>query len=375
MASVQKVLIVGGGIAGLVNAAALRRAGIQVELVEANPKWDVYGVGIIQQGNALRAYAMAGLVDRILADGYSFNAARFYDSQGNQVVEIPQPLIAGPQYPGANGISRPRLHTILQEAVHEAGVPVRLGMTISAFEQSDDAVKVEFTDGSSDHYDLMIGADGLRSLVRKLAFGAEHQPVYTGQTVWRYNLPRHPDVTTLQLYTGTSGKAGFCPLASDLMYIFMTESPPGDTWPWRDDDLAVAFRERLAEFGGLIAETRELITDSSKVVYRPFEAILMPPPWYRGRIVLIGDAAHATTAHIAQGAGMAVEDAVVLAEELSRDQTPAAALASYQQRRYERCKALVEISLEIARSERERDTSVNGAALIGKSLQIASQPL
>ena len=380
MSKVQKILIVGGGIGGMVAAVALRQRDFDVEIVEVNPKWDVYGVGIIQLANALRALATVGLADQALAAGFGMSTLGFYDHEGHQLYVIPQPQLAGPHYPAANALTRSRLHTILQEAVREAGVNVRVGLTVSELEQRDDAVEVTFTDYTSGRYDLVIGADGIRSLIRSLAFGTALQPSYAGQMCWRYNVPRPPEVDHFQLFFGPSGnKAGFIPLAPDLMYILLTEATreSADSWPRIPEErLAEVFRERLMEFGGPVATIRDTyITDSSKVVYRPFETIIVPPPWYRGRVVLIGDAAHAMTAHIAQGAAMAIEDAVVLAEELGTKPALLKALDGYTERRYERCKTLVEISMELCRGEIDNDSTVDVAGLTARSMEVAAAPI
>jgi 2-polyprenyl-6-methoxyphenol hydroxylase-like FAD-dependent oxidoreductase len=380
MSNVQKILIVGGGIGGMVAAVALRQRDFDVEIVEVNPKWDVYGVGIIQLANALRALATVGLADQALAEGFGMDTLSFYDQEGQLLYTIPQPHLAGPHYPAANALTRSRLHKLLQNAVRKAGVPVRVGVTVSEVEQKDDAVEVTFTDWTNGRYDLVIGADGIRSYIRSLVFGTEHQPRYAGQMCWRYNVPRPPEVDNFQLFLGPSGnKAGFIPLSLDLMYILLTEATreSGDSWPRiAEERLADAFRERLMEFGGPVATIRDTyITDSSGVVYRPFETILVQPPWYRGRVVLIGDAAHAMTAHIAQGAAMAIEDAVVLAEELGTRSTLLKALDGYVKRRYERCKTLVEISMELCRGEITNDPTVDVAGLTAKSMQVAAAPI
>ncbi len=378
MNSVQKILIVGGGIAGLTAATALRRSGFEVDIVEINPKWSVYGVGIIQQSNVLRALDTIGLAEQCMAAGHPMGGVRFYDSQGHFVFEVPQPPLAGPKYPPGNGITRPRLHAILQEAVRASGADVRLGLTVSTLAQSDEAVTVTFSDGTSAQYDLVIGADGLRSLIRRLVFGPEHQPMYVGQVCWRCNVPRLPEVTTAWLFEGGKlGKAGFIPLAPDLMYILLVETPPPGPPPrFPENRLAEAYRERLAPFGGPVAEVRDrYITDSSEVNYRPFETLLVPPPWYRGRIVLIGDAAHSMTAHVAQGAAMAIEDAIVLAEELATQAPLPDALNCFMQRRYERCKTLVDISSQLSRWERDQVVDADVEGLTRKSFEVAAMPI
>jgi 2-polyprenyl-6-methoxyphenol hydroxylase-like FAD-dependent oxidoreductase len=380
MSSVQKILVVGGGISGMVVALALRQRNFAVEIVEVNPRWDVYGVGIIQLANALRALALVGLADQVLAAGFGMSTLYFYDHEGHLLYEVPQPQLAGPHYPAANALTRPRFHKILQGAIRQADVPVRVGVTVSNLEQKDETVEVTFTDRTHDRYDMIIGADGIRSLIRRLVFGADYQPLYTGQVCWRCNVPRPPEVDNFQLFLAPSGnKAGFVPLAPDLMYILLNETPreASDSWPLiAEEALADVFRQRLMEFGGPVAAIRDTyITDSSRVVYRPFETLLMPQPWYRGRVVLIGDAAHAMTAHVAQGAAMAVEDAVVLAEELATQLTLQKALEGYMERRYERSKTLVEISATLCRGEVNNDHTVDVAGLSARSMQIVTAPI
>jgi 2-polyprenyl-6-methoxyphenol hydroxylase-like FAD-dependent oxidoreductase len=377
MASVEKVLIVGGGIGGLCTAIALGQAGIAVEIVELNPRWDVYGVGIIQQANALRALAALGLVDKALAEGYGMDALELHTPTGQLIARIPQPRLAGPQFPATNAMARPRLHAILQDGVRQSRAQVRLGLTVNALDQTPDGVHVTFTDGTSDRYDLVVGADGLRSVVRKLIFGAEYQPEYEQQMVWRYNLPKPAEVQDIWMFMGIDPRVGFVPMSPNLMYIFLVETPGNDAnRRIPDDQLAPRFRELLSVYPpGPVAAIREGITDSSKVVHRPFDTLLVPPPWHRGRVVLVGDSAHAMTAHIAQGAGMVMEDAVVLGEELIGQDEVGEALHRYTNRRYERCKAFVDLSRLMCRWEREHTPNADTEGLIRRSLEIAAQPI
>jgi 2-polyprenyl-6-methoxyphenol hydroxylase-like FAD-dependent oxidoreductase len=350
----MRVLVVGGGIGGLSAAIALRARGVDVDVVEINPKWDVYGVGIIQPGNAVRALDALGLAEEAVAKGFAMKGSRFHTAAGQQLGEVPALDLLGPRYPPMNGITRPRLHAIFQEAVKRSGATIRLGETVD--EVNEDGT-VTFSDGTSGAYDLVVGADGIHSTVRGLVFPEAPEPEYTGQIVWRYNVPRPEGLETLDMFVGSNGKAGFVPLAPDLMYILYIEAVPADEVKMPDGELADIFRERLAEFGGPVAEVRDTyITDPAKVVVRPVEAILMPPPWHRGRVLLIGDAAHATSPHVGQGAAQAIEDAVVLAEELAADQPLDAALERFMKRRYERCKVVVEGSRQIGTWEKDGDT-------------------
>lgn len=374
--NVEKVLIVGGGIAGLCTAVGLKGSGAVVEIVEQNPKWDVYGVGIIQLANALRALAALGLAEEAIAQGFPMSALVMWRPDGAPIATLPQPPIAGPDFPPQNGIARPKLHAILQKAAQAAGARVRLGLSVQAIEQDGERVRVAFTDGSQGVYDLVVGADGLRSRVRQLVFPEAPSPQYEEQVVWRYNLPRPPEVDNIWMWMGDP-KVGIVPLGPDLMYMFITDAAPGQPPRYPEAALAEEMRKRLDGYRHipLLARLQEQITDPSKVVLRPFETILVPAPWHRGRVVLVGDAAHAMTAHIAQGAAMAIEDAVVLTEELRRGPSLEAALAAYNRRRFERVRKMVEMSRQLCIWERTHDPKADPVGVTAASMELAAQPI
>jgi 2-polyprenyl-6-methoxyphenol hydroxylase-like FAD-dependent oxidoreductase len=371
----MRILVVGGGIGGLSTAIALRRRDVDVDVVEINPKWDVYGVGIIQPGNAVRALDALGLAEQAVADGYAMKGSRFHDSQGNLLGEVPALDLLGPKYPPMNGITRPRLHAIFQDAVKSSGANIRLGVTVDSVGENG---RVAFSDGGDGEYDLVVGADGIHSRVRDLVFPDAPEPEYTGQIVWRYNVPRPEGLDTLDMFVGANGKAGFVPLSPELMYILYIEAVPADAVKMPEDRLAEIFRERLAEFGGPVARIRdEYITDPTKVVVRPVESLLVPLPWHRGRVVLVGDAAHASSPHVGQGGAMAIEDAIVLAEEVTGDAGLDAALTRYAERRYSRCREIWEISRQIGTWEIEH-TPPPEADFVGltmKSVHVTAAPV
>jgi 2-polyprenyl-6-methoxyphenol hydroxylase-like FAD-dependent oxidoreductase len=360
MTDVRRVLVVGGGIGGLCTTIALRRAGFDVDVVEKNPAWDVYGVGIIQPGNALRALHALGLADDAVAQGYPMVGDKTWLADGETLLNDSDwpPLVDG--LPPGNGITRTRLHHILQTHTLDSGADVRTGVTFTSLADHDDGIDVEFTDGDKRGYDLVVGADGLYSQVRETVFDQELKAKYTGQVCWRYNLPRIDGLDKIWVYIGATGTAGFVPLAEDLMYMLTIEKPPeGTPLKLPTDGIAAVYRERLEQFGGLVAEHRSLIVDDGAVVYRPVENVLVPPPWYRGRVVLIGDAAHGTTPHCGQGAAQAIEDGIVLTEELGSDKPLPEALDAYMQRRYDRCKMIVEGSEAIGRWELDHSLPID----------------
>lgn len=375
MPSIQKALVVGGGIGGLTAAVALRQADVDVDLIEANPTFSVYGVGIIQPNNTLRALDRVGLARRCVELGTPFPGWRVHDAHGNVLMDAPNETRAAPQYPPNNGMTRPTLQKVLSEAAYAHGADIRLGTKIEDLHQDLDGVDVAFSDGTTRSYDLVVGCDGVYSDTRHRAFGDLVKPQFTGQGVWRYNMPRPASLVWGEIHTGPRSKVGLTPMRSDLMYMFIVSAEPGNPRMPRED-LAHLMRERLDGFTGPIAALRELIVDPNEVVYKPMENVLLPKPWNKGRVLIIGDAAHATTPHLAQGAAMAIEDAVLLGDLLGRDEQLEDLLVEFVDRRFDRARYVVESSDQIARWEmQEWDGIHDPNATPGKLLQEATVAL
>jgi 2-polyprenyl-6-methoxyphenol hydroxylase-like FAD-dependent oxidoreductase len=368
----QKILIIGGGIGGLTSAIALGRDGHRVIIIEKDPGWAVYGVGIIQQGNVIRAVKALGIIDDYLDAGFGFDFVEIYTPAGEKVARIPSPkLVEG--YPANVGIGRRALHTVLGKRAKAAGAEVRLGVTAEAIDDDGEGVTVGFSDGGSERFDLVIGADGLYSRTREQLYPDAPKPEFTGQAVWRYNFPRPEGHDCLQAYEGRIG-AGLVPLSADLMYMFVTTPEPGNPrYPL--EGLAAAMRGKLAGMPPAIATLAEQITDDSAVVYKPLEALFITGDWHKGRTVLLGDAVHATTPHLGQGAGMAIEDSLVLAEEIARAETPEAAFTAYRTRRYERCKFIVDASLALCRSQLGTGPAIEQATATRAMFEVVAQPI
>jgi 2-polyprenyl-6-methoxyphenol hydroxylase-like FAD-dependent oxidoreductase len=376
MTDVRRVLVVGGGIGGLSTTIAMRKGGLDVDVIEKNPAWDVYGVGIIQPPNALRALHAIGAARECVDQGWPIKGSAAFLADGEtQIADDEMPAVV-PGLPPGNGITRKRLHAILQRHTLETGADVRTGVTVTTLADRPDGVKVEFSDGESRDYDLVVAADGIDSQIRSMVFGDEHQARYTGQVCWRYNLPRIEGLDKIWVFLGPSGTAGFVPLAEDLMYLLFIEKPPeGSSIRLPEPGLAAILRERLSPFGGPIAEHRELLVDDAQTVYRSVQNIRLPPPWYRGRVVLIGDAAHATSPHCGQGAAQAIEDGIVLAQELAADRELSETLAVYLERRYERCRMIVEGSETIGRWEQDHSLPIDPNKVRQEVIMAASAPI
>jgi 2-polyprenyl-6-methoxyphenol hydroxylase-like FAD-dependent oxidoreductase len=353
MPAVSKVLVVGGGIGGLTAAVALRRQGIAVDLIEIKPDLSVYGVGIIQPNNTLRALGQIGLAQPCIALGAAFPGWRIHDVAGKFLFDAPATDSAAPGMPPINGITRPLFHKVLSEAAIGAGAVIRLGTSLADIANRGTQVYVRFSNGAETDYDFVIGSDGVYSDTRRRLFGDAVKPRYAGQCVWRYNLSRPAGIEWGQLYFGPDSKVGLVPLSPSLMYMFIvTAEPENSRYP--ASNLARMMRERLSAYTGLVAELREQILDPAGVVFKPLENVLLSPPWVRSRTIVIGDAAHATTPHLAQGAAMAIEDAVLLGELLGRNGPLEPLLEEFMARRFERARFVIESSRQISAWEQEQ---------------------
>ncbi|MFN3820545.1 FAD-dependent oxidoreductase [Blastomonas sp.] len=368
-----RILIVGGGIGGLTSAIALRRKGHAVDVIERDPDWSVYGVGIIQQGNVIRAMTELGLIDDYISAGFGFDRVQVYIPTGQCVADIPTPrLVDG--YPGNVGIGRRALHKVLGDRTIGAGANVRLGLTVSTMDDDGSGVSVTFSDGSTGRYDIVIGADGLYSQTRQTIFPDAAKPEFTGQSVWRYNFKRTPDVIGLQAYEGQTG-IGLVPLSDELMYMYVTTPEPGNP-RYAKEDLASAMRTKIAGVPSpAIAALVDQITDDEEVVYKPLECLLLEGAWHKGRVALLGDAVHATTPHLGQGAGMAIEDGLVLAEELEAADDIETAFAAYRDRRFERCRYIVDSSKAICFGQIGKGPLVDNAIATREMFMKVAEPI
>lgn len=366
------VLIVGGGIGGLTSAIALGQRGFAIDVIEKDPDWSVYGVGIIQQANVVRAVAALGILDEYLEASFGFDFVEIYKPDGELAAKIPSPRLVE-DYPAQLGVSRPALQEVLASRTKAGGTNVRLGVTVDKLKQNTDNVDVTFSDGTNGRYDVVVGADGIHSQMRGSLFPGTEKPQFAGQGAWRYSFEKPADVDCLCAYEGPIGM-GLVPLSDAMMYMFVTTAEPGNP-RYPHDGIAAILREKLASAPPRIAALAEQITDDDNVVYRPMEWHFIDGDWYEGRVILIGDAAHSTTPHLGQGAGMAIEDSVVLAEELERSDSVEEAFGGFQKRRFDRCKYIVESSVAICNSQMGNGPRVNQAEATADMFRVTAEPI
>jgi 2-polyprenyl-6-methoxyphenol hydroxylase-like FAD-dependent oxidoreductase len=324
----RRVLIVGGGIAGLALAPLLTRIGVAADVIEREPAWRPAGTGIYLPGNTARALRVLGLEAQVASRAVDIARQRFHDHHGRLLCEVDVAELWAAVGP-CLAVHRAELHRLLREAAGD--VPIRIGLAVERLAQRDGIVSVEFSDGTSGEYDLVVGADGIHSAVRRLTFEPPAVPRPVGQVGWRFLAPRPPEVTTWSVMLGRRSAFLTIPIDGDCVYCYcdVVSTPVHDTPervpPERLDEL-------FAEFAEPAATLLDALDAAVDIYVSTIEEVALDR-WARERVVLIGDAAHATSPNMAQGAAMALEDALVLTDCLRKISAIPDAIAAFEARR------------------------------------------
>jgi FAD-dependent urate hydroxylase len=323
-----RILIVGAGLAGLSLARALRQAGLTPKVIEREPGWSVAGTGMYLPANGVRALRTLGLEGAVTARGTRIPRQRLLDHRGRMLADIDLDRLWGDVGP-CLALPRTELHQILRE-----GVPVRLGRTIRSLEHLDGPVQVGFDDGSGGDYDLVVGADGLRSTVRRLAVDPR-PPLPVGQHSWRFLAARPPQVSTWTVMLGRGTSFLTVPVGPGLVYCYADVTADTARGGERDGDPVGRLREWFAGFADPVPGLLDHLEDPARVHVASIEQVA-EERWGRGAVVLVGDAAHGMSPNMAQGAALAFEDALVLAGCLRDAATVTNAVAAFVARRNRR---------------------------------------
>jgi FAD-dependent urate hydroxylase len=320
----RRVLIVGGGIAGLALARMLARTGARPEVIEREPVWRPAGAGMYLPGNATCALRALGLGAQVVRRSVAIPRQRFCDHRGRLLCEIDVAALWAPVGP-CLALHRADLHGLLREAAGD--VPIRMGLVADRIAQRDGIVSVECSDGTSAEYDLVVAADGINSAVRRLTFGPTAEPHPVGQVGWRFLAARPPQVTTWSVMLGRRTAFLTIPIDDARVYCYCDVLSLG-----AEHSTAERLTLLFSEFADPAATLLDTLDPAADVHLSRIEEVNLDS-WVHDRIVLIGDAAHATSPNMAQGAAMALEDAVVLAQCLRDIRTIPGALAAFEARR------------------------------------------
>lgn len=317
-----RILVVGAGIAGLAAARGLRVAGFRPHVVEQLPATTVPGAGIYLPGNAARAMRALGLDAPLRPLGDLIFRQTFKDSRGRDLCELDvAALWAG--VGESRALPRADLQRVLLTGV---GGEVCYDKAVCHLELAGDLAEVEFSDGTGASYDLVVAADGRRSMVReKAGLGGPATP--TGQIVYRSVVSGGPPVTDWTALLGRRSTFVVMPMGGRRLYCYADETvSPGAPTP---ANALARVRELFSSFDGPVPAVLEAM---EKVQVAQTDEVVLDS-WSRGPVLLVGDAAHATAPTLAQGAAMALEDAVVLGEVLREADDVPAALKAYEERR------------------------------------------
>ncbi|POH82604.1 salicylate hydroxylase [Stutzerimonas stutzeri] len=315
----------GGGIAGLAMARALELKGFTSDLIERRADLPQGGTGLYLPGNATRALQALGLLDSITAGAVPITTQRILDSRGTPLSVTRTGDVWSSCGP-CLALPRAALHVALRNSLRDT--ELRFGTSLTGIEQRGPISLATFSDGTAGEYDLVIGADGIHSQVRQELF-PDVKPSYTGNVCWRFITKDIAEVDGWTVMLGDGMSLLAIPISADQVYVYadmainewetqrnLTDLPPG---------LIAAFSPPLSP----------LITHmpaDAQIHFSHIEQVVMNN-WVKGRAVLIGDAAHASSPSMAEGAAMAMEDALVLAETLGRAPKISDALAEYTRRR------------------------------------------
>ena len=340
----RRVVIVGGGIGGLTLAALLRRRDVACTVVERAQAWAPVGAGIALSINAMSILRRLGLQEDLLARGRQVRRADITNAGGTVLASTDLTALEERHGPSV-AVHRADLHEVLLGAASPE--EVLAGTTVRSFEQLGDAVDVSLEDGSQRRCDVLVGADGLRSRVRELLCGAV--PVrYSGYTCWRFVLENTLGIERVAEMWGRGRRFGIVPMGRGGLYCFTTLDAPSDHPPLQSigpNELRALYRG----FSGDVPAILEALSPETPLLHNDLSDVLAPR-FASGRVVLLGDAAHATTPNMGQGAAMAIEDAAVLDELLARDDLEVPrTLEEYERRRRPRVSRIREQSWRFGR--------------------------
>lgn len=351
----RRALVIGGGIGGLAVGVGLRRLGWDVQVFEQAPELRPIGAGLTIWANAVHALERLGVGQQVRDLNPQVASGGIYTSRGRPLAQTSIQRLEQAVGEVSVALHRAELHAILLGALGEE--QLHTGMRCAGIEQHADGVTARFTDGSTAEGDVLIGADGLHSVVRQQLIG-DGPPRYSGYTSWRAVVPFDHAQLHAGEYWGRGARFGIVPLSDGRVYWFATRNAPQGQRSAPEEER----RALLRLFSHWCRPIPQLVEAAAPEAILRHDIADRPPlqRWGSGRVTLLGDAAHPMTPNMGQGACQALEDAVVLADQLAADANPVLALRTYEQLRIPRTTAIVNQSLRIG-AVAQWDGALSGA--------------
>lgn len=338
----MKAIIVGGGIGGLCTAIALQQSGIEATVYEAAPELKPVGAGVGLAANAIQGLQRLGVAEEVIARGKQLEALVIFDECYKVISNFDTRPLS--QRYGVNNfvIHRADLHEVLHN--HLLPGSLKLNKRCAGVKELKDKVEVRFTDGTQVAADLLIAADGVNSIIRQQLL-PQSKPRYAGYTCWR-GVMENPGVTINTKISAEmwapQGRVGMAPLKNNTIYWYACVNA-------KANDMAMQQKtpQELADHFADVYDPVSTVLAATKPEQMIWNDILDLQPLKQfafGNIVLLGDAAHATTPNMGQGACQAIEDAVVLGQCLQEQSSIKAALTNYEKRRLTRTAKVIRMS-------------------------------
>ncbi|MGV6876426.1 FAD-dependent oxidoreductase [Pseudochelatococcus sp. B33] len=369
----MRILIVGAGIAGLAMHRALSRRGFDVSIVERNNFAGIGGAGLFLPGNGVRAIGELGLLDALLENSHPIDYQRFCDENG-RVLNVVDTNDFWRHVAPCRSMKRSTLWELLKSGMSDEDIQYRRIVDVT---NDQDCCLVSFEDGGADEYDLVIGADGVNSTVRNFVFPDAPLPEYVGNVCWRFVVPNVCGIKDWTVMLGTRRSLLGKPVSSSELYVYADMSV--DSSDLTNYSSSTLLKPLFQDISGPLRPILEL-SASANVHFGALVRLRMDT-WYRNRVVLVGDAAHASPPSMAQGAGMAVEDALVLADELAGTSNVDVALRRYEARRKKRADwihrqcASRDMMRRLPRSVRNALLRFGGGRLYRRAYGLLAEPL
>ncbi|WP_124727406.1 FAD-dependent monooxygenase [Staphylospora marina] len=349
----KKVLVIGGGIAGLAVACFLKRIGMEPVVFESREEPDAYsGLFLNVAANGLRVLRMLGVDERIAAEGFPCSRMMMWSGSGKRLGVVSN----GTRDHAGTVIKRKDLERILREHARHAGVDVAYGKKLTDLKVDETGVTAFFGDGTKERGDLLVGSDGIHSATRRIIDPEAPDPGYTGLlSVGGFTkVPGlSPTIGEQHMMFGKRAFFGHLVREDGEVYWFANVEYPGN--PTRRELSRIPSEEWKRKLTELFADDKgpaaTIISSTSEIGVFPIHDILHQRVWHKGPVVLIGDAVHATSPNSGQGASLALEDALVLAKCIRDIPDPSAAFARFEELRRDRAEKVVEYSRKLGNTK------------------------
>lgn len=366
-----RACVIGAGLAGLACALAAASRGLQVQLFDDAPQARNLPAHIEVVPNMLRDLVAFGVADECVRAGFPYRGIDVIDRQGRHLHVLPTERLAGPRFPAALGIRHADLHQVLERAAVARGVALRRGVRVLAVQADGAPARVVLAGGETVESDLVVLAAGAASELRTALFPHARAAADLGQAWWYALLPRPVELDRPLIAFGSAGRrAVLVPVRHDLAGIALTEPMPAGEPRAHAEHL----RDALASFAPRVRGLAAQFDAGTPIALRPVRTALLEPPWHRGAVLAVGDAAHAFPPHFGQAAAQAIEDARVLADLLDGRPQRGTLLAAFEHRRAERVRQVHDITTTAARWDLQPEGTADLSGLMERLARTVARP-